>query len=93
MTTYELIISGRVQGVGYRFFAQQCATKYHINGNVRNLSNGNVKIIAQCSTEQLTEFVKAIQQPQHRFMKINSVNITEIPTIKHYANFTIEYSS
>ncbi|MBD3948807.1 acylphosphatase [Tuanshanicoccus lijuaniae] len=91
MKTYELIVSGRVQGVGYRFFAQQCASRHHINGNVRNLSNGDVKIIAQCQSKQLHAFVESLQQPQHRWMRIEAINVNEIPTIKEYSNFTIEY--
>jgi len=50
------VISGRVQGVGFRAFAQRAAQEIGLTGWVRNLANGDVEAHANGSPEQLDEF-------------------------------------
>lgn len=40
----HIIVHGRVQGVGFRFSAQQKAVEYNLTGYVRNLANGDVEL-------------------------------------------------
>lgn len=40
----HIIVSGRVQGVGYRAFAARVATQHGLLGGVRNLDNGRVEL-------------------------------------------------
>jgi acylphosphatase len=49
----HLIISGRVQGVGFRFSAYDEAKDLALAGWVRNLPNGDVEIVAEGSRENL----------------------------------------
>jgi acylphosphatase len=49
------VISGRVQGVGFRAFAQRAAQEIGLTGWVRNLANGDVEAHANGSPEQLDE--------------------------------------
>jgi acylphosphatase len=42
-----ILVSGMVQGVGYRFFVSRQAHKYGLTGWVRNLPDGNVEILAE----------------------------------------------
>lgn len=58
----QLIVSGRVQGVGFRYFVKTHATKLGISGLVKNQSNGTVLIIAQGSRQSLKEFLDYIHQ-------------------------------
>lgn len=46
----QIIVQGRVQGVYFRVYTQKRATKLKLQGYVRNLSNGDVEIIA-CGDE------------------------------------------
>ncbi|UUX34573.1 acylphosphatase [Fundicoccus culcitae] len=91
METLEIIVSGRVQGVGYRNYVQQLATKYDIHGNVKNLYSGDVKIIAQAQEDQLKQFVHAIQQPQHRYMKIDQIKSSPLTSSQIFNRFSVEY--
>ena len=43
----KFIISGFVQGVGYRFFAQRAAARHQVWGYVKNLEDGNVESYAE----------------------------------------------
>ena len=47
----SIIVTGRVQGVGYRYFAKENADMYSITGWVRNCANGNVEAEAQGNEE------------------------------------------
>ena len=43
----RFFISGRVQGVGFRFFAQRAAARHQVTGYVRNLKDGRVEAYAE----------------------------------------------
>lgn len=49
----HLIVSGRVQGVGFRFSAYDEAKDLALAGWVRNLANGEVEIVAEGKRENL----------------------------------------
>ena len=49
-------ISGRVQGVGFRWFAERAATREGLHGWVRNTSDGRVEIQAEGEREALDRF-------------------------------------
>ena len=46
-------VSGRVQGVGFRYFAEDVASRLGIAGYVRNLPDGRVEVYATGTPEQL----------------------------------------
>ena len=91
MKTTELIVSGRVQGVGFRNYVSQIAKDLNIKGTVRNLSDGDVKIIAQTDDDTLNKMVERIKQPQHQFMKIKDVEIHDLQLDKVYDDFYVVY--
>lgn len=55
-TARLFVISGRVQGVGFRAFAQRAAQEIGVTGWVRNLANGDVEAHANGSLAQLDAF-------------------------------------
>jgi len=52
----KYLISGQVQGVGYRFFAQRVAARHQVTGYVRNLPDGRVEALAEGSVESIEGF-------------------------------------
>jgi len=54
------LVSGRVQGVGFRFFVEHIAYELGIKGWVRNLPDGRVEVYAIGSPEQLDELKKQL---------------------------------
>jgi acylphosphatase len=54
------VVTGRVQGVGYRNFVEYTARKLGLSGFVRNLRNGNVEVFAMGAPQKLSELRKAL---------------------------------
>ncbi|MDZ7821194.1 MAG: acylphosphatase [Candidatus Marinimicrobia bacterium] len=55
--TLKITISGRVQMVGFRWYAKQHADMLGIRGHVRNTSGGRVEILAAGETQALETFM------------------------------------
>lgn len=43
----EALVSGRVQGVGFRWWAREVAQEHHLTGYAENLADGRVEIVAE----------------------------------------------
>ena len=86
----HLIIEGRVQGVGFRFFSQRVATANNIIGYVRNLSDGNVEIEAVGESHNIIKFINSIRN-DHPYARVLNIQQNEIPIFEEYKNFQIKY--
>lgn len=53
-----ILVKGRVQGVYFRASATQTATELGIRGHVENLMDGNVRIVAEGTTENLQKLIE-----------------------------------
>lgn len=58
----RFVLSGRVQGVGFRFFASDSATVEGVSGFVRNLPDGRVELFAEGDREAVTRFERHIRR-------------------------------
>ena len=56
------LVLGRVQGVGYRFFAQEAAAREGLGGFVRNREDGRVEVQAEGDQAGLDRFERALHQ-------------------------------
>ena len=54
------LVRGRVQGVGFRWFAQEQARRLGLSGWVRNISEGGVEVEAAGERKHLEEFLEAL---------------------------------
>ena len=54
----HLLISGRVQGVGFRHYCVQVARQYGLCGRVRNIDDGSVEVVAEGEEASLESFVR-----------------------------------
>jgi len=57
-----MIVRGRVQGVGFRFFVRELAAAMGVRGWVRNRADGSVEIHAEGDRETLVQFIEKIEQ-------------------------------
>jgi acylphosphatase len=60
--TRRYLVSGRVQGVGFRWFVEREAAHLSITGWVRNRENGNVEVMATGTREQLHQLRTRLQE-------------------------------
>ncbi len=62
LETRRYVISGRVQGVGFRWFVEREAVQLGITGWVRNCMNGDVEVMATGTRDQLGTLRERLQQ-------------------------------
>jgi acylphosphatase len=55
-------VSGIVQGVGFRYFAQRAAERLHLSGYARNLPDGRVEVYAIGAAERLAKLRSALER-------------------------------
>lgn len=62
MTARRAVVTGRVQGVGYRFFAERIARELGIAGWVRNLPDGSVEALLEGEEDALARFLERLRR-------------------------------
>jgi acylphosphatase len=88
MQTVSITVSGKVQGVYYRQSTKEKAEELNLTGLVKNLSNGNVFIVATGTTEQLNMLISWCWEGPRR-AKVIEVKV-ENCVIQRFENFKIE---
>ncbi len=81
-------VYGRVQGVGFRFFASRLSKKYNLLGYAKNLPDGTVEIIVQGKEKDLQNFIKEIRIGP-TLAKVEKLDILFRKPINIYYNFEI----
>jgi acylphosphatase len=88
-TARKFVISGRVQGVGYRFFAERWAGQLGIAGSAKNLWDGTVEVYAIGDAKSLEEFKNRLYQGPS-MSRVTAIRESEEPVEQHWFGFTIE---
>jgi acylphosphatase len=65
MSARRAVVSGRVQGVGFRFFAERAARKAGVFGWVRNLPDGRVETVVEGSDDAVERYLAEIRKGPH----------------------------
>jgi hydrogenase maturation protein HypF len=85
------MITGLVQGVGFRPFVYRIARKFSLNGYVKNLGGSEVEIVVEGEIENITNFLKALFIEKPFPAKIEKVYIEEM-NLGGFNDFKIEKS-
>lgn len=86
------VISGRVQGVLYRAFTERLAKDLDIEGEVENLSDGTVKVVAEGEEEKLEQFRNKLWKGS-TFSKVENVVCESGDNLFGFNDFKIKYRS
>jgi acylphosphatase len=90
LKTFRILVSGRVQGVGFRYFAHDMATRFKVKGYVQNTLDYKVEIICQGQKNNLEMFILALKKgPALSF--ISEFLLEEIADFSLYDFFNIKY--
>jgi acylphosphatase len=81
-------VRGRVQGVGYRYFAQKSALALGLRGYTRNLDDGRVEVYAVGSPEKLDDLAGMLHKGP-RWAEVYGV-AQEEAAVQKYGSFEIE---
>ena len=83
------IFSGRVQGIGFRYTAQNIAQQYNVKGYVKNLSDGRVELVLEGPEDEMDHIVDSIRERLDSF--IGSIDYNLLPATGEFARFQIRH--
>ena len=87
---YEARISGRVQGVGYRYFVQQVAGEQGITGWVKNLPDGNVLVMARGVEADVKTFFDHLRKGPST-AAVKNVSLNKMNNLESFDGFRVKY--
>jgi len=89
MIARKYLISGQVQGVGYRYFAQRSSAKHQIRGYVKNLKDGRVEVLVEGNPAAVEAFRQDLAAgPAHS--RVGQIEELVIEPSNLFSTFRIE---
>ncbi|MBF7096946.1 acylphosphatase [Alkalibacter mobilis] len=89
MIRVNLIIEGRVQGVGFRWFAKELALKLDLSGNVKNNYDSTVEINVQGREIDIEKYIYRLYEGPNRFAEVENIRVREIPVVEGEKDFNV----
>jgi acylphosphatase len=83
-------VSGRVQGVGFRYFTRQAARRLGLVGSVRNDPEGTVTVQAEGPRARLDAFLAALRTGPEA-AEVEEVDARWEPATGRFKTFSVEY--
>ena len=84
----KFLVSGRVQGVGFRYFALDAARREGLHGYVTNHDDGTVEAVAEGEAEAVERFERALRRGPSR-SRVENVIIDDIAPERRSTGFEI----
>jgi acylphosphatase len=85
----HIIVYGRVQGVGFRYFVEHIGNRMGLTGNVRNCPDSTVEIIVEGEAGKVTDFIKQVEKGPS-LARVHRMDINDMPVQGTYDSFSIE---
>ncbi len=90
MRRVSITITGRVQGVGYRYFAEEAAESLGITGWVRNTAERTVELEAQGESAELDDFLSRLREGPP-LSRVKDVVTCDLPVEQGESSFGVRY--
>ncbi len=84
----HIIVQGRVQGVGFRWFVQEVAEKMYLVGDVKNLPDRSVEIHVAGSEEDVELFLARLRKGNH-YSRVDKVQVDWEQSDDNWTTFKI----
>ena len=88
MTARRYLVRGRVQGVGFRYFTQECALREGVTGWVRNLPDGRVEALVEGDAEAVTRIERELRSGP-RGARVQTVTVDNEDVTGAYDTFSV----
>lgn len=85
----RFIFRGRVQGVGFRWFAARTARQHSLTGYVRNLDDGSVECEVQGSEQEIAAFLDRVRQG-NGYASVDDLSVAFLEVIQGESYFAID---
>lgn len=85
----RFVVSGRVQGVGFRYFTLEVARRANLSGVVRNLPDGRVEVLAEGEAPSIDQLEARLRQGPSR-ARVSHVEIDGLPVTGRDSGFQID---
>lgn len=83
--------SGRVQGVGFRFFVTDCAAEAGVSGYVQNLPDGSVLIVAEGGRVALEAFIRRVRAAGDPFIHVEDLQVRTSESTGEFTGFGVRW--
>ncbi len=90
MLAFYIKVSGRVQGVGFRYSARKAALKFGISGWVRNSHDGSVEILCEGEENRINKFLSWLEMGPPG-SNVSGIEKKAVVYRGHYTSFSIEF--
>jgi len=85
----RIIVHGMVQGVGFRYFVRRVANRLELTGDVRNLPDYTVEIVAEGNPQKIEDLIGEVRKGPPSAV-VERLEIHDIPVSGRYQTFLIE---
>ena len=86
----DILVKGLVQGVSFRAYTKRKAVSLGLTGSVKNLSSGDVFVVAQGPREKIFELIKWLRNEGSPASKVTDVKVEWKEEIENFNTFSIE---
>lgn len=90
MVQYEITVTGRVQGVGFRYFTKKQADILNLKGWVKNTSTGNVLVMVQGDKELINTFTDYLRIGP-TMSRVTKVVSAPVVLTESFPDFRVKY--
>ncbi|GAB4073628.1 acylphosphatase [Barrientosiimonas marina] len=84
------IVTGQVQGVGFRYTAQQHAEQYNLKGWVQNQPDGSVELEVEGEDSQVESFLQKLRKGFSPSIHVHDIEVTTQQKEQGFRRFSIK---
>lgn len=85
-----VVVSGMVQGVGFRYYTRSLARQLKLSGFVRNIQGGRVEAQAQGAEDDIGEFIRGLRTGPSQAV-VSGIEVEDIPATGQESGFDIRF--